>query len=281
MIQFLIDDRGDLWGADSIESRRHLGIGREIAQYAVAQLGWVRYLEDRGKVSICLDPAKTSRLAVDRAMKYARGTSADRVRLKLRVGGTWRNETLPLGSVAAFIEGLRERTYSPSEPRFAAIERPLQSIWAHRQKTLLLHFQQFASESRRWTVDDAVAVALMSPRNQNGLVEMTTDSSYRWRKVNGLMSYYSVMQGPSMLGRDIRESIDPKYSSWCVENFARVAAEGRPAVQDVDAVISMPNKSRIKAKYRRLVIPMSTTGKTKLLAVCSEVLAEPISLIGT
>lgn len=95
---------------------------------------------------------------------------------------------------------------------------------------------------------------------------------------SGFLSYNEQWRRNSV-GRPLEDQPDYAYGLWARDMFRNVLHEGRPRLDDIDAVIRRPHfGDKVRLRYRCLILPYRRVASASPLLLCASVINDAIDL---
>jgi hypothetical protein len=260
----LFDDRGDTWAAHSPELQRRLHCIRyddDLATGLVRNLGFVAGLAQGRNAAVRLHLGLVSEIALAASFYWLSDCSPARVLIDF-VGSRQPAEVCTsAGAAIARLIGLtRERDFarhvaekpcSIDDLASGSALRGLLELWTscggrfderafldYAARRLLRRYLVVRDSPTRGLVIDTIGEGLHVPERD-------------WFR--------------SAVGCPIEEQPDAPYWRWVARIQRTALCSNNPVVSDIDASIYWPSLGRVRRRYRRLLLPCTTTEGTRLL----------------
>ena len=257
MRSVLIDDRGEMWDAGSRRLADDLQAsitGEELTDFAIRNMGFVGVAGANGSVRVSLRPAVVSPIAFAALLYWLNDRVVDRVLLSL-FDRSWSHEIKASREDA--VRALLARVTFGSDSRagdFLQQDLPLHALPARCPLQGVLAVWSEASGKF-----DGERVLPMLENVLNGrfvLVEASTSSpALVIKDVGPGLAKPAEYWLARSIGNRVEDQPDYAYGKWIAGLYRQVLNNGAPSLSDVDAVISWPQHSRERFRYRRLVVP--------------------------
>lgn len=155
------------------------------------------------------------------------------------------------------------------EAGLAVTRRSLDTI-AGRKSHLATHLRRWAESSAKAERSSLINMARQTPHLRTSITTQRGDDLF-FAHISPAFRLHAVDR-EKLVGQRITDTFDRDYAEACAANTRAVLASGRPAVDDVDAMIAVEPGVSLHLRYRRLILPY-LEGRTPF-AVCA---SEPIA----
>jgi hypothetical protein len=260
----LFDDRGSTWPAHSPELLRRLNCrfyNNDLPADLVRNLGFVAGHSVGNNAAIRLHTGLVSDVALAAAFYWLSDCRPARVLIDF-VGAPRPAEvcTSAAAAIARLIELTRGRNFSRhvAEKPCSLDQLPdgsplrgLLELWADKGGMFdAPAFHEYASRRllRRFLI-----------------VRQTVDNGLVFDTIGDGLHVPDRSWFKSAIGRPIEEQPDTQYWCWVARIQRESLHSNSPALSDIDASIYWPSLGRVRRRYRRLLLPCTTTDGGRLL----------------
>jgi len=275
VVSYLVDDAGRIWDTGSSQLRSELdafGV-QNFPDYVIKNLGFIR-LEGRGKSAmIWLRSQTVAPAALDRVVSWLTAEQIERVLVNTYENKSWQHQILAparTGTYAALFN-LRKDTSTGYEHRNRVLARPIDAVQLAPESPLSRALAMWHATGGDWRNLARVSGFGAAVQHRYTLFEIRGDRSFVLRGYgNGLPNCAKIWMEKT-LNSCIYDHPDLSYIWLCVSSYREVVKNGRPELEEVDAVVSWPGAERQRRRYLRLLLPLSEEGRfIYLLSVTAE-----------
>lgn len=259
MPTIVFDDSGHAWDARSPDLRRRLHClspDFDFLKYLTENLGFVALTQTRrGAAVMRFRPALVSPVGLAAAMFALADMAPERVVVSHPSDGCGDELVRGLARAFARIEDLVASAPQAGIPAFLKAERPLRSLQEAdgMLSSLLSLWTEAGQVYDPATHQDVLSGAL---RGRFMFVEASTSSQLTIADVGPGFVAYDESWRRMARGLPVEHQPDYAYGSWVRGLFQLALEQGRPHLDDIDAVIARPRlNDRVRARYRRLILP--------------------------
>lgn len=282
-MNYLIDPQGHWWrwpSATLAERLGHTDPDFDLAAYAARNLGYVWLVIEDEVTLMQFRAGMVSQAIVNSLKPYLRKAVLSKPVALVFYATGWLEEVFvePNGLLARLDELAPMREPRMRDQFIAHAHQPSEWLYhAHHHLSSLFELWRFEGG----TYSDPVQRFLSS----SGLIERTVFVEPRNNELfvnasGGGFTIYDNFQMQKVAGRRVSDQPDRAYGAW-VENSYRTCLEsGRPALDDVDAIIEEPDHDPRRRRYQRMILPWRQTDGSRMLTGSSLVnmqLAIPLS----
>jgi hypothetical protein len=265
---WIIDDRGELWPADSQSLSDYLGTdqsGPHLTSFVVRNLGFIAIQLGARVNEIVYSPAAVAPEALAGVLYWLSDNAFVPVALR---------EMKQTGAVPVHLHkrGVIQAIGKLIDARQFATEFSLSDIPISRSP--------FA---RTWEAAREICCRLSSHTDRDGILEHLfegrfavgrQDSGDGEFKVTAIGSYVSMRDdefAQNAKGRSFRHLYDNSYGHWIADTYRTAVALETPTAARIDATITWPRLNPRKYRYSRLLMPfMASTGERYLMSASVE-----------
>jgi hypothetical protein len=267
MQTLLFDDTGEARDAQSprlAEALQASLSGDALVNYVIRNLGFVAVTHTDDSVRIRLRPSVVSQLAFGALLYWLYDRPIRRVLLSL-LGAGWSHELLRSREEAA--QRLMVQTEFKADDRigdFLERKRSLRDIPESSPfRALLAAWSESAGKFDSERFGPLLEKAL---NRQFVLVEASKRAPNLYFKAIGSglpkLSEYCL---PPNVNLRVDDQPDYAYGKWVSSLYRDVMVSDKPTLQEIDAVITWPEKPRTNYRYRRLVLPFEGEDNSTML----------------
>jgi hypothetical protein len=257
MQSFVFDDRGDAWDAKSRSLAEALQAsigGEELLNYVIRNLGFVGITESSDSVRIRLRPTMVSQMAFSALLYWLHDRPIQRVLLSL-LDSEWSHELLR--SREEVVHRLMTRVTFKAEGRegdFLRNTRPLEELPSTSPlRALLSAWSECGGRYDRERIGPLLDNAL---DQRFVLVEAATGSpSVYFKDVGRGLTKLVAFWHSQTINLRVEDQPDYAYGKWVSSLYREVMATRRPSLEEIDAILTWPDKRRESFRYKRLVVP--------------------------
>lgn len=259
MPTIIFDDSGGAWDARSPDLRRRLHClspDFDFLKYLTENLGFVALTQTRrGAAVIRFRPAVVSPVGLAAALFALADMAPERVVVSHPGDGCVDELVRGLARTFARIEEVVGSAREAETPAFLKQERSLPSL-DKMDGALSALFSLWAEAGQVYdpaTCQDVLSGAL---RGRFMFVEASTGSQLTIADVGpGFVAYDEPWRRVAR-GLPVEHQPDYAYGSWVRGLFQQSLEQGRPHLDDIDAVIARPRRNdHVRVRYRRLILP--------------------------
>jgi hypothetical protein len=265
MWPILIDESGKHWESRSLALRSRLRASvddRELALFAILNLGFIAIAADRGSVRIKLRPATVAPAALGALYLWLHKRPAQRIVVSW-YDGRWQDEIVGWGNDGwRRLTSLLESTKHP----IPGYSRGRASIDAMGLANPLRHLLGDTSLLVRSVSDPLLLPAPL--RGRYVLLTEDGNGELRVSDFGGTMMSRSLWWRRKARGHRIDDMPDWSYGRWVGDAYREARRMGQPLMEEVKAVINWPEVGTFSHSYWRLIMPLVQRGHpARLLGV--------------
>ena len=264
---YLFDDAGEMWDAKSpsLAEALHASIsGDELAKYVVRNLGFVAATQSAASVRLRLRPAIASPTALSALFYWLHDQTIERVLISF-LESEWTHELVRSGSEA--VRTLLARVdYQANDREGDFLNKQVSLDNLSSSSPLRAVLQAWSDCSGTYNAERIRPVLQKVLNGRYMLVESVAGSpTLHVRDIGGGFNKDVAVWLSRIRGLRVEDQPDYAYGKWIAAMYQQVLRKGEPSLEDVDAVISWPQKPRESFRYKRLVVPFEARGNSTLL----------------
>lgn len=265
MWPILIDDSGRHWDARSLALRRLLRASlddRELAQFAILNLGFIAVTSEGAGVRIRIRPAVAAPAALGALYLWLHKRSPRRAVVSW-YDDRWHDEIIGWSK-----NGWQRLTAILECPKLPIrnFSRRRTSISRLPAENPLRHLLEDSSRAVRCVANPQSLPDLL--RRRYVLLTEDGNGELRVSDFGSTMMSRSKWWRRQARGHRIDDMPDWSYGRWVGDAYREARETGRPLLEDVRAVIEWPEAGTFSHSYWRLIVPLVAAGQpTRLLGV--------------
>ncbi|MEK9970904.1 MAG: hypothetical protein VW600_17340 [Ferrovibrio sp.] len=283
-MNYLIDPQGHWWrwpSATLAEQLGHADPDFDLAGYAARNLGYVWLVVEEEATLLQFRAGMVSQAIVDSLKHYLRKAVKSRPVALVFYASGWLEEVYIDGEpLLARLEELAPMREPRMRDQFIAL--------SHRPSDWLYHAPgNLSGLFELWRFEDGVfSQPVQRYLSSSGLIDRTVFVEPRNNElyVNSSgagFTIYDRFQMQSVTGRRVCDQPDRAYGAWVEKSYRICLDSGRPALDDVDAIIEEPDHDPRRRRYQRMILPWRQPDGTRILTGSSLMngqLAIPLSV---
>jgi len=270
----VVDDRGELWHAGSVELRRRLGDERpnfNVAEYAVRNLGFIDLHIRAQSLQVTCRPEFVNPISMVGLRYLLIDLQPRRIMLKLFRDG-WQYEIVAgVDDVVDKIENLAK------EAQRNFFRRPLALSTIEGDKRLRFHKLLSAWRECEGSIAALPTSLLEKADALDRSITVKLGSSGRMSIVErgSGFGFYGLGWHSDAIGRPFEEQPDQNYAAWLRDDYLESIGTAAPRFDWVDATIAAAPDLRRRVVYERLILPWRTGSGDRLASGFSIIRSAP------
>ncbi|MCW0233062.1 MAG: hypothetical protein OJJ21_05635 [Ferrovibrio sp.] len=283
-MNYLIDPQGHWWrwpSATLAERLGHADPDFDLAGYAVRNLGYVWLIVEEQVTLMQFRAGMVSPAAVSSLKPYLRkAVAAKPVALVFYASGWLEEAFIKAAPLLARLDELAPLAEPRMRDQFIAL--------SHQPREWLYHaHQHLSSLFELWRFEGGVfSKPVQRYLDNSGLIERTVfitprDNELYVTASGSGFTIYDSFQMNRVAGRRISDQPDRAYGSWVEASYRTCFDSGRPAMDDVDAIIEEPDHDPRRRRYQRMILPWQQADGSRMLtgsSLLNAQLAIPLSV---
>lgn len=282
-MNYLIDPQGHWWRWPSATLAERLGYTDpdfDLAAYAARNLGYVWLVIEEQVTLMQFRAGMVSPAIVNSLKPYLRkAVQTKPVALVFYASGWLEEVFMEADGVLARLDELAPLREPRMRDQFISL--------AHQPSDWLYHAHHHLSGLfELWRFEGATySKPVQRYLSSSGLIERTVfveprDNDLYVNATGSGFTIYDNFQMQKVAGRRVSDQPDRAYGAWVESSYRSCLESGRPALDDVDAIIEEPNHDPRRRRYQRMILPWRQPDGSRMLTGSSLVnvqLAIPLS----
>ena len=254
-----IDEHGGVRAGGIAPIAHELGLTRpdfDLADWVIKALGWVELTLSGRHRQVRWRPSKLSEATAIEARRLIIDTDPLAPVELQRWTGRWRAEITD-GMRAAWALGEAIGRKAEPRPTWRVTRRDFGDLYRDHHLSLIEDLSRVAQRSIDRT--SAAEVVETTPSGIIGMVERPGPGCpFTYIRVGRNVRLFDCPE--AFVGRDLRESSDPAFSTACVPSYEAAAGSDGPLIEDVEGPVVLAGGRTVDLAYRRVLIRVSGGG---------------------
>jgi hypothetical protein len=270
----MLDDRGELWHAGSVELRRRLFDEHpdlNVADYAVRNLGFIDLHVRRHSLHVTCRPEFVNPVSIIGLRYLLVDLQPRRIVLKL-FRTAWHYEIVAGIDLAVDkIESLAKVVHHDF------VRQPLAMSTIDDNKRLRFHKLLAAWRNCSGSIA-ALPTSLLEKADaldRSITVKVGTDGGMSIVEHGSGFGFYGPGWHNTAVGRPFDDQPDQKYAAWLRDDYFEAVATGTPRFDMIDATIAVAPNLRRRVVYERLLLPWRSGRENRLASGFSIIRSTP------